>query len=144
MRATYMRTSAKMPGAAKVHPTAATAHVHSTTTKVRASAVETAAAMKTATAAAAMKTAAAAAMKTAATAAASSRRGVGYAGKRGRHGNNGENFDVRIDVRHGTLGRPRQVSDESNAGGEITLYSMPKFQHRRATPAVRRNKWNID
>jgi hypothetical protein len=101
MRATYMRTSAKMPGAAKVHPTAATAHVHSTTTKVRA----TAAAMKTATAAAAMKTAA--------TAAASSRRGVGYAGKRGRHGNNGENFDVRIDVRHGTLGRPRQVSDKS-------------------------------
>jgi hypothetical protein len=130
MRATYTRTTAKMRGAAKVHPTATTAHTHSTATKVRATAMKTATAPST--------------MKTAATAAASSRRGVGYAGKRGRHGNNGENFDVRIDVRHGTLGRPRQVSDESNAGGEITLYSMPKFQHRRATPAVRRNKWNID
>jgi hypothetical protein len=133
MRATYTRTTAKMRGAAKVHPTATTAHTHSTATKVRATA---ASATKTATAPSTMKAAA--------TAAASSRRGVGYAGKRGRHGNNGENFDVRIDVRHGTLGRPRQVSDESNAGGEITLYSMPKFQHRRATPAVRRNKWNID
>jgi hypothetical protein len=133
MRATYTRTTAKMRGAAKVHPTATTAHTHSTATKVRATA---ASATKTATAPSTMKAAA--------TAAASSRRGVGYAGKRGRHGNNGENFDVRIDVRHGTLGRPRQVSDESNAGGEITLYSMPKFQRRRATPAVRRNKWNID
>ena len=142
MRATYMRTTAKMRGAAKVHPTATTAHTHSTATKVRATA---ASATKTATAASTMKTATApSTMKAAATAAASSRRGVGYAGKRGRHGNNGENFDVRIDVRHGTLGRPRQVSDESNAGGEITLYSMPKFQRRRATPAVRRNKWNID
>jgi hypothetical protein len=133
MRATYTRTTAKMRGAAKVHPTATTAHTHSTATKVRATA---ASATKTATAPSTMKAAA--------TAAASSRCGVGYAGKRGRHGNNGENFDVRIDVRHGTLGRPRQVSDESNAGGEITLYSMPKFQRRRATPAVRRNKWNID
>jgi hypothetical protein len=133
MRATYTRTTAKMRGAAKAHPTATTAHTHSTATKVRATA---ASATKTATAPSTMKAAA--------TAAASSRCGVGYAGKRGRHGNNGENFDVRIDVRHGTLGRPRQVSDESNAGGEITLYSMPKFQHRRATPAVRRNKWNID
>ena len=108
MRATYMRTTAKMRGAAKVHPTATTAHTHSTATKVRATA---ATAMKTATAASTtMKTATApSTMKTAATAAASSRRGVGYAGKRGRHGNNGENFDVRIDVRHGTLGRPRQV-----------------------------------
>jgi hypothetical protein len=142
MRATYTRTTAKMRGAAKVHPTATTAHTHSTATKVRATA---ASATKTATAASTMKTATApSTMKAAATAAASSRCGVGYAGKRGRHGNNGENFDVRIDVRHGTLGRPRQVSDESNAGGEITLYSMPKFQHRRATPAVRRNKWNID
>ena len=98
MRATYMRTTAKMRGAAKVHPTATTAHTHSTATKVRATA---ATAMKTATAASTMKTAA--------TAAASSRRGVGYAGKRGRHCNNGEDFDVRIDVRHGTLGHPRQV-----------------------------------
>jgi hypothetical protein len=119
MRATYTRTTAKMRGAAKVHPTATTAHTHSTATKVRATA---ASATKTATAASTMKTATApSTMKAAATAAASSRRGVGYAGKRGRHGNNGENFDVRIDVRHGTLGRPRQVSDESNAGGEITL-----------------------
>jgi hypothetical protein len=141
MRATYMRTTAKMRGAAKVHPTATTAHTHSTATKVRATA---ATAMKTATAASTMKTATApSTMKTAATAAASSRRGVGYAGKRGRHGNNGEDFDVRIDVRHGTLGRPRQVCDESNAGGEITL-TRCQSSSARATPAVRRNKWNTD
>jgi hypothetical protein len=137
MRATYTRTTAKMRAAAKVHPTTTTAHTHSTATKVRA----TAAAMKTATAAAAMKTATAAStMKTAATAAASSRRGVGYAGKRGRHCNNGENFDVRIDVRHGSLERPRQVSDESNAGGEITLTRCQSSSARERRPrCVARN-----
>jgi hypothetical protein len=101
MRATYMRTTAKMRGAAKVHPTATTAHTHSTAAPAMKTAPAASTTMKTATAPSTMKTAA--------TAAASSRRGVGYAGKRGRHCNNGEDFDVRIDVRHGTLGHPRQV-----------------------------------
>src|SRR5437660_2142019 len=48
----------------------------------------------------------------------SGRRGVGGTSENGDHGNNGdffggcENFDVR-DVRHGTLGRPPRVPNES-------------------------------
>jgi hypothetical protein len=87
----YMRSAAEVPATHGMRDTATPAHGMGNTA-----------------------TAATNTMRRSATASASSRPRIGRARQGGRERNNGEDFEVRFDVRHGTLGRPRSVSNETS------------------------------